>query len=140
MFREAGKSRIAFFPSDVDRTCWRSGNADLSQLIQNAVKWVRGDDPAISISGEGIIEVFAWKTEPGYALHLLNYTNPNMTHGAIRRIYPLGRQQVRFRVQDRAIKVVRGLRLGAHLVFKQQGHTVSFDVPSVTDYEVIALQ
>ena len=139
VFREAGKSRIAFFPSDVDRTCWRSGNADLSQLIQNAVKWVRGDDSAISISGEGIIEVFAWKTEPGYALHLLNYTNPNMTHGAIRRIYPIGRQQVRFRVQDRTIKAVRALRLGAHLVFKQQGQTVSFDVPSVTDYEVIAL-
>ena len=62
-----------------------------------------------------------------------------MTHGAIRRIYPLGRQQVRFRVQDRAIQAVRALRLDARLFFKQQGQTVSFDVPSVTDYEVIAL-
>jgi hypothetical protein len=91
-----------------------------------------------SISGEGIIEVFAWKTEPGYALHLLNYTNPNMTHGAIRRIYPLGRQQVRFRVQG-SCNQGRALRLGDRVLFKQQGQTVSFDVPSVADYEVIAL-
>ncbi len=138
VFREAGKSRIAFFPGDADRTCWRSGNADMSQLLQNAVNWVRGQDAVVSVEGAGLIEAFAWETEPGYALHLLNYTNPNATHGAIRRAYPLGPQNVRFRV-NRPIKSVRTLHSGANLVFKQRGQTVRFDVPEVTDYEVVVL-
>lgn len=59
----------------------------MSQLLQNAISWVRGPPSLVSITGEGLIEVFAWETEPGYALPLLNYTNPNMTHGAIRHTY-----------------------------------------------------
>ncbi len=140
VFRGVGKSRIAYFAGDVDRTCWRSGNSDLSQLLQNAVKWVRGQDAVVSVEGAGLIETFAWETEPGYALHLLNYTNPNATHGAIRRAYPLGPQKIRFRVsQGRAIKSVRALRSGASLVFQQQAQTVSFEIPGVTDYEVVVL-
>ena len=112
----------------------------MSQLLQNALKWVRGSDTAASINGDGIIEVFAWETEPGYALHLLNYTNPNMTHGAIRRAYAVGPQQVRFRVsRGRSIKSVRELRSGTSLGFHQQAETVTFKVSGITDYEVIAL-
>src|SRR5256714_13850669 len=105
IFREFGKSRAAYFAGDVDRTCWRSGNVDLSQLLQNAMNWVRGPEPMASITGDGIVEAFAWETEPGYALHLLNYTNPNMKHGALRRSYPIGPQQVRLQVgRERSIK------------------------------------
>ena len=140
IFQEKGKSRIVYFAGDVDRTCWRSGNTDVSQLLQNAVSWVRGADPVVSVSGAGLIEAFAWETEAGYALHLLNYTNPNTTHGAIRHIYPLGPQQVRFQVTPgRKINTVRALSMGTTLKFPQQGETVSFEVPGIADYEVIVL-
>jgi putative glycosyl hydrolase-like family 6 (GHL6) protein len=140
IFRQMGSSRVAYFAGDVDRTCWRSGNRDLSQLLQNAIKWVRGSDPVISVDGQGLIEAFAWETERGYALHLLNYTNPNATHGAIRDNYPLGPQKVRFRVNDgRSIKVLRALRAAAALKFQQQRETVTFEVPGIADYEVVAL-
>jgi len=140
IFRQIGKSRVAYFAGDVDRTCWRSGNSDFSQLLQNAINWVRGPDPVISVIGSGLIEAFAWETEPGYALHLLNYTNPNLTHGAIRNSYPLGPQQVRFRVNEgRRIKAVRALRAGTTLKFQQQRETITFEVPGIADYEVVAL-
>jgi hypothetical protein len=140
IFRETGNSRTAYFAGDVERTLWRSGNTDLSQLLQNAINWVRGTDPVVSISGDGIIEAFAWETEPGYALHLLNYTNPNMTHGFVRRFYPLGPQQVRLRVhREHVVKSVRALRAATTLKFQQHADTVSFEVPGITDYEVIAL-
>jgi len=75
-----------------------------------------------------------------YALHLLNYTNPNMTHGAIRNSYPLGPQQVRFRVNEsRRIKTVRALRAATTLNFQQQLETVIFELPGIMDYEVVAL-
>lgn len=140
IFREIGKARIAYFAGDVDRTCWRSGNSDLSQLLQNAVNWVQGPDPVVSVNGEGLIEAFAWETEAGYALHLVNYTNPNMTHGSIRKTYPLGPQQVRFRVnQGRGIKMVRALSTATTLKFQQQREIVTFDVPGIPDYEVVVL-
>ncbi|HEV2231964.1 MAG TPA: alpha-amylase family protein, partial [Terriglobia bacterium] len=141
IFREAGNSRIAYFPGDIDRTFWRSGNTDMSQLIQNTVRWLMGDArPQISVTGDGVIETFAWETEPGYALHLLNYTNPNMTRGFIRRFYPIGSQKVEFNVAaGKRITSVRTLRAGRELKFEQQDRKVHFDVPSVVDYEVVAL-
>ena len=78
-----------YFPGDIDRSLWRSGNTDLSQLLQNAIHWVQGPErPQVSVRGEGVVELIVWETEAGYALHLLNYTNPNMTRGFVRRFYP----------------------------------------------------
>ena len=139
VFRETGKSRIAYFAGDVDRTCWRSGDEDVSRLLQNTIHWLRGGGSAVSVTGAGLIEIFAWATEPGYALHILNYTNPNATRGYIRRTYLLGPQQVRFLTDGRTIKSARALRSGTSLEFQQEGKTVSFEIPSIRDYEVVAL-
>jgi putative glycosyl hydrolase-like family 6 (GHL6) protein/glycosyl hydrolase family 42 (putative beta-galactosidase) len=140
LLHESGRSRVAYYAGDVDRTCWRSGNTDLSALLQNTVRWLRGDAPVVSLDGEGIVETFAWETEPGYALHVLNYTNPNMTRGFIRRFYPIGPQKASFTVaRGRRIAAVQALRAGRPLPFSQSGDIVRFEVPSVTDYEVIAL-
>ncbi len=150
VLREAGNSRIAYFPGDIDRTSWRSGNTDLSLMLQNSIRWVLGEAPQpASLSGDGIVELFAWETEPGYALHVLNYTNPNMTRGFIRRFYPIGRQKVEFRIPPgKTISRVRALRApyqhgtgraGRDLPFKQLGRNIRFEVPSVVDYEVVAL-
>ena len=141
IFREVGNSRFAFFPGDLDRTFWRSGNTDLSQLIQNTVRWLMGSArPQVRITGDGVIEAFAWETEPGYALHILNYTNPNMTRGFIRRFYSIGPQKVEFDVAaGKRITSVRTLRAARELKFEQQDRKVRFEVPSVVDYEVVAL-
>ncbi len=141
VFTQKGTSRVAYFPGDIDRTFWRSGNTDLSQLIQNSVRWVLGDTrPPVSLTGEGVVELFAWETEPGYALHILNYTNPNMTRGFVRRFYAIGPQEVEFDVADgKTITSVRALRAGRTLPFKHSDRTVRFEVPSVVDYEVVAL-
>ena len=141
LFLERGASRIAYFPGDIDRSFWRSGNTDLSRLIQNAVHWVCGDaPPPVTVTGEGIVELFAWETEAGYALHVLNYTNPNMTRGFFRRFYRIGAQQVEFNVsRGKRISSARALRAGKPLPFKQAERTIRFEIPSVLDYEVIAL-
>jgi len=87
-----------------------------------------------------VVEIFAWETEPGYALHILNYTNPNMTRGFLRRFYAIGPQKVEFyTATKKKINRVRALRAGRDLAFKQSDRTVRFEVPTVVDYEVIAL-
>jgi hypothetical protein len=141
LLREQGRSRVVYFPGDVERTFWRSGNPDLGRLLAQAVRWLRGRDaPPATVEGDGVVEAFAWETEPGYALHLLNYTNPNMTRGFVRRFYAIGPQAVRFDVAPgRTITRVEALRAGRALPFRQEGPAVRFDVPGVVDYEVVAL-
>ena len=93
--REKGRSRLVYFPGDVERTMWRSGHTDLARLLQNAIRWVAGANPPVTIQGDGVIEPFAWETEAGFAVHVLNYTNPAMHKGSLREFYPIGEQQVR---------------------------------------------
>jgi hypothetical protein len=62
-----------------------------------------------------------------------------MTHGALRRAYPLDPQQVSFRLGAREINSVRALRAATNLRFQRQDGTVSFETPGIVDYEVVAL-
>jgi len=140
VLRERGRSRIAYIPGDIDRTFWRSGNPDLSRLLQNIVSWLIRDHTPVRISGEGVIEMFAWETEPGFALHLLNYTNPNMLRGWFTATYPVGAQQVQAELPEG----IRGdrvelLRAGTSVPLRHDGRTVTFTVPSVRDYEVAVI-
>jgi hypothetical protein len=63
-----------------------------------------------------------------------------MTHGFVRHSYPIGAQRVAFDVPaGRRISAVTLLRAEREVRFTQEGRTVRFDVPSVTDYEVAAI-
>ena len=141
IFREQGGSRIAYFPGDVGRSYWRSGNPDLSRLLINAVRWILKQQAApASVQGNGLLETFAWETEPGFALHILNYSNPNALRPFVSQLYPVGPLQAEVQVPpDRKITSVRALRGGKNLPFRNVEGTVRFEVPSVADYEVVAL-
>ena len=137
VLREHGASRLVYIPGDIDRSFWRSSNPDLSRLLQNAVRWMIREHVPVSVRGEGMIEIFAWETEPGFALHLLNYTNPNMLSGWFTETCPVGAQHVRAELPDG----VRGgrvelLRAGTSVALKRDGRFVEFTVPGVRDYEV----
>ncbi len=136
---EEGSSRRVYLPGDVDRSCWRSGNTDLSALLQSILRWLN-PKPPVEVSGDGIVELFAWETEPGYAVHILNYTNPNMVKGWIRRSYAIGAQQVRIELPAGAhIRKVRALRAGIDLPHQRRGSAITVAVPKVDDYEIVAL-
>jgi hypothetical protein len=93
------------------------------------------------VEGKGLIETFAWETEPGYALHILNYTNPNTHRGWYRDFYPIGEQHVRFDIPGgRKVKRVQLLRAEKEIPFKRTSSGIEFTVPSVTEYEVAAIE
>ncbi len=141
IFRQQGDSRIVYFPGDISRSYWRSGNPDLSHLLINSIKWLMRDQPAPAvIEGSGLLESFAWETEAGLALHILNYTNPTAMRPFVTQLYPVGPLQAQVQVaSDRKVSSVRALRNQKNLPFRNQGGTIKFEIPSVADYEVIAL-
>jgi Hypothetical glycosyl hydrolase 6/Beta-galactosidase trimerisation domain len=140
VLREKGKSRLLYFPGDVERTMWRTGHTDLARLLRNSIGWVAGADSPVTIEGDGVIEAFAWETEPGFAVHILNYTNPAMHKGSLRTFYPIGAQKVRMKLPaGRRATRVELLRAEANVPFRVANGTIEFTVPKVADYEVAAI-
>ena len=138
--REKGSSRLVYFPGDIERTMWQSGHTDLARLLQNSIRWVAGTNPPVTIEGEGVIETFAWETEAGFAVHVLNYTNPAMHRGWIRNFYPIGAQKVRMALPaGRRVTRVELLRAGTDIPFRVATGTIEFIIPKVLDYEVAAI-
>ena len=87
-----------------------------------------------------MIETFAWETEAGFAVHLLNYTNPAMHRGWIREFYPIGAQKVQMTVPaGRKVTRVELLQAGVDVPFRAVGGAVEFTIPRVVDYEVAAM-
>jgi Hypothetical glycosyl hydrolase 6/Beta-galactosidase trimerisation domain len=140
VLREKGKSRLAYFPGDIERTMWRSGHTDLSRLLQNSIRWVLGASSPVTVTGDGLIETFAWETEAGFAVHVLNYTNPAAHRGWLRSFYPIGAQRVRMELPaGRRVTRVELLRAESDVPFRASGGAIEFTIPEVLDYEVAAL-
>ena len=84
--------------------------------------------------------MFAWKTQAGHAVHILNYTNPDFQRGWFTRAYPIGPQKVRFTVPaGAAVSKVHLLRAKSEAPFVRRGDAIEFSVPQVIDYEVAAI-
>lgn len=140
VIREKGKSRLVYFPGDVERTMWKSGHTDLGRLLRNAIAWVSGGEPPVTIAGDGVVETFAWETTAGFAVHVLNYTNPAMHRGLIREFYPIGPQKVAIKLpQGRRVSRVQLLMAGTDVPYRAVGGGIEFTIPRVVDYEVAAL-
>lgn len=137
--RTVGNARLAYLAGDVDATFWRLDNPDLGRLLGNTVRWLLGDKVPVSVEGDGLIEVIAWKTRPGFALHLLNYNGPNAFRGHMRRPVNLGPQKVRLVVPEGTnVTKVELLKAGGSVPYTQSGRIIELTVPAVGPYEVVA--
>lgn len=141
VFRESGRSRLVYLAGDIEAAYARTSAADLGDLVTNAVRWLmRGEGP-LQVTGNGLVETFGWVTEPGYAVHLINYTYPNFKSGARRASYSVGDQKVRLVLADaKPVKSARLLWANKTLPITQNGNVVEFIIPDLVDYEVAALE
>jgi len=137
---QKGNSRFVYLAGDMEATFWRTDNPDLERLLVNSVRWVM-NEAGVRVAGEGMAEVFAWETEPGFALHMVNYNGPNALRGRMRKPLPLGPQKVRMELpRDVTIKSAALLRAETPLQVQQRGRIVEFTIPAVNLYEVVVLE
>lgn len=137
--RQLGTGRVVYFPWDIDRTFWEVLSVDHFKLLRNAVTWATNEEPSVTVTGPGILDVTLWRQKASLTVHLVNLTNPMMMKGPVRELIPIGEQQVRVRLPDGArAKNVRLLAAGKTLR-TQRGQHLHIAVPSILDHEIIAI-
>ena len=138
--REAGHGRVAYFPWDIDRTFWEVLDVDHGKLLKNAVLWTSNEEPPITASGPGVIDVSVWRQKASMTVHLVNLTNPMMMKGPVREIVPLPVQRVRLTIPNgKHAAAVRFLVANANPQYQVSGNILEIRVPSIALHEVIAV-
>jgi hypothetical protein len=138
--RELDRSRVVYFPWDIDRTFWEVLSVDHFQLLRNAVTWATDEKPPVTVTGPGVLDVTVWQQKASLTVHLVNLTNPMMMKGPLRELIPVGEQIVRLRLPDGTqVKTVRLLAADKILRVEQSGQSLSVTVPSILDHEVVAV-
>ena len=140
VLRESGNSRTVWLAGDVERTFWLTGHGDLLHLLHNTIRCLTHDESPVTVEGPGFLEMFCWETRPGYAIHLLNYSNANAFHGCLQSVDPIGEQRVAIKLPAGVgVKSVELLKAEHATPFHFEDQLLHFTVPSVGDYEVAAI-
>ncbi|MBI4557211.1 MAG: beta-galactosidase trimerization domain-containing protein [Candidatus Hydrogenedentes bacterium] len=138
--RETGPGRVVYFPWDIDRTFWEVLCVDHFKLMRNAVTWATNEEPPVTVTGPGVLDVTVWRQKESMTVHLVNLTNPMMMKGPLREILPVGEQKVRVRLPARSqVRRVRLLAADQTPHVTHDGDYVSLTVPSILDHEVVVI-
>jgi len=131
---------VVYFPWDIDRTFWEVLAPDHFKLLRNAVVWATNEEPLITVTGPGVLDVTVWQQKTSLTVHLVNLTNPMMMKGPVRELIPVGEQQVRIRLPEGTrAKQVRLLAADKKVRGQQSGSYLNCTVPSILDHEVLAI-
>jgi hypothetical protein len=138
--RDLGRSRVVYFPWDVDRTFWDVMCVDHGRLLRNTIAWAANETPPVEVDGPGVLDVTAWRQASSMTIHLVNLTNPMMMKGPLRETIPVGPFRVRIRLPAGARPgKVQLLTAGTTLDVRPAGDVLTLTVPSVELHEVIAI-
>jgi hypothetical protein len=139
-FRQHGEGRVVYLPGDLDRSFWEFLLEDHARLLKNCFLWAANEDPPVTVTGPGLLDVTYWKQRDSVTVHLLNLSNPMTMRGYYREFLPVGAQQVRIRLPRGArAKQVRLLSDGSTTQFSAVAGVLSLTVPRVVAHEVIAV-
>lgn len=136
---DTGKSRVAYFPIDIDRTYWQIMSTDHLKLLQNTIRWALNEEPVVEVEGPGVIDVTAWRQKDSMTVHLVNLTNPMMMKGPFREFIPVD-VHVRIKIPEGIKpKEVQLLIKGIKPEFKNKNGYINLDVSQITDHEIIGI-
>jgi hypothetical protein len=138
--RDLGRSRVVYFPWDIDRTFWDVLAPDHLRLLKNAVSWASNEPLPVEVDGPGILDVVPWRQRNSMTVHIVNMTNPMMMKGPLRETIPVGPLTARIRLPEGARPAkVKLLTSGKTVAADVRNGVLRVTVPSVDVHEVIAL-
>jgi hypothetical protein len=134
------RGRVVYFPWDIDCTFWEILAVDHFKLLRNAVEWATNEEPPVTVTGPGILDVTVWQQRSSLTVHLVNLTNPMLMKGPVRELIPVGEQRVRIRLPNGAsAKKVHLLAAQRTPHVQPDGSELTVIVPSILDHEVVAV-
>jgi hypothetical protein len=138
--REIGRGRVVYFPWDIDRVFWEVMSVDHGRLIANAVAWAANEEPPVTVTGPGLLDVTIWRQKQSLTVHLVNLTNPMMMKGPIRELVPLPEQRERVKLPDGTRASHVQLLVGERMPrVEQSPGYVDVTVSTILDHEVVAI-
>jgi hypothetical protein len=138
--RESGRSRVVYFPGDIDRTFWEVLDVDHAKLLRNAVLWATNETAPVSVEGQGIVDLSVWGQKNSMTVHLVNLTNSMMMKGPVREVIPIANQRVRIQIpRERHVTRAKLLVFGKDVSYQQEQGLILLDIASIGVHEVIAL-
>lgn len=137
---ESGGGRVVYFPWDIDRVYWEVMAHDHALLLRNAFEWAANEPAPIRVKGLGMFDITVWRQRNSMTVHLVNLTNPMAMRPNMHELIPSHPQMVEVQLPagKRATKVQTLMNEGP-MPHQLVGNTLKFTVPSVLDYEVIAI-
>jgi hypothetical protein len=137
---ESGKSRVVYFPWDIDRTFWEVMCVDHGKLLRNAVDWATNEEKNVTVAGPGVLDVTIWRQKDSMTVHLVNLTNPMMMKGPFREVLPVGEQRVHVQLPTgQKAKRVQLLVSGQAPRTRETANSIEVTVPSIGVHEVVAI-
>jgi hypothetical protein len=138
--REIGKSRIVYFPWDIDRVFWEVLSTDHGRLLRNAVEWAANEDKPVTVSGHGVLDVTVWRQKESMTVHLVNLSNPMMMKGPFREAIPISGQEVKVLLpRGKKARKVQLLVAGGSPQVRESPGSLTLTVPSILVHEVVAI-
>jgi hypothetical protein len=137
--------RVAYLPTDLDRTAWHHNQPDHLSLIASVVRWLGGPDEAVypvRVEGPGLVDVHAYRqVDPAggerVIVHLVNLTHANTWKGPVDELNPVGEQRVTLHL--RRGQVLASARLLVAETNAQVNGATAI-VPSILDHEVLVCE
>src|SRR6266478_35476 len=138
--REIGKSRVVYFPWDIDRTFWEVLCVDHGKLLRNAVEWAAHEERPVTVSGPGVLDVTVWRQKESMTVHLVNLSNPMMMKGPFRDVIPITDQEVKVLLpRGKKARKVQLLVAGGSPQVQEAAGYLTLTVPSIDVHEVVAI-
>jgi Hypothetical glycosyl hydrolase 6/Beta-galactosidase trimerisation domain len=137
---QVGEGRVVYFPWDIDRVYWEVMAYDHALLLVNSIEWATNEPHPLRVKGQGMFDSTLWLQKDSMTVHLVNLTNPMAMRPQMHELIASPPQTVEVEIPEgkRVAKVQALMKASAvqHIV---TGSTLKFEVPSVLDYEVIAI-
>jgi len=141
VLRNAGSSRIAYLPADIDRRFARENLSDHGNLLANLFRWAGGGNIPLAVEGPGLVDCNLYRQPGRLILHVVNLTSAGTWRAPIDELIPIGPFRLRVRLSGGASgRNVRLLVARKPAAVKVAGGWAEFEIASILDHEVAVIE
>lgn len=136
----SGGGRVAFVPADLDKQFGLLNLPDHANLLANTVRWAAKDEFPMTVEGAGLIDCHLYQQPGRLILHLVNLTSAATWRQPLDELIAVGPFTVTLKLPAGVSgRKAQSLKTGGTLAVKATSGSVTFDLKTILDHEVIVI-